>query len=279
MDGWTDWISLEFQFVQWGFYLAFATISHSTSSEFALNQKELSKWWLNPSSGWRTFSFQIICHVDFCQSQKRISLFYHWGFVVELRQAGHAHHPSNKNPSQFSMCHSMSSSQVAGWSQSNQEQSRRSCHRASLWSCEINETKKLLNKEVSKPCKQQKQTGGLPPLTGPTESFLKSVSMVLSQPTSGFFFVHIFFWKLKRQHVQLWDVIRSPDNSLLGFIIWCLLHLPPEAKQQKRSKRVTSGMSILLHPSTKRLGFVGGWLKLRFLLGIIYLFFLKKSFS
>lgn len=88
-----------------GFYLAFATISHSTSSEIRSSivqwkraeQRMAKPGWLMLTMLTDLWIFQIICHVlpvlPCCN--RNCSNFYHWGFVVELRQAGHAHHPSN----------------------------------------------------------------------------------------------------------------------------------------------------------------------------------------
>ena len=118
-----------------GFYLAFAdhlALNVLRNSQFNSSMK---KSWAKDGQTHLWLMLTMLTDLFVSNHMPCIAciamLFYHWGFVVELRQAGHAHHPSNKNPSQFSICHGISSSQVTEWSQSNQEQSRKSCHRAS----------------------------------------------------------------------------------------------------------------------------------------------------
>ena len=126
----------------------------------------------------------------------------------------------------------------------------------------------------------QKKNGGLPPLTGPTESFLKSVSMVLSQPTSGSVTAVVNFpWPGNGQQVQLWDVIRSPNNSLLGFIVWCLLHLPPEGAKKVETAYFNFFIFLLqVYTSFKKIAWLCWWL-VEVKVSSVNVLFSKISFS
>lgn len=88
-----------------------------------------------------------------------------------------------------------------------------------------------------------------------------------------------FPWPGNGQQVQLWNVIRSPNNSLLGFIVWCLLHLPPEgAKKVETAYFNFFNFLLQVYTSFKKIAWFCWWL-VEVKVSSVNVLFSKISFS